>query len=127
VPLLECRAAITHEPGRAVIAEYTDEALSAFRASRGPGLADAMEHAEELAKDGGVAELWALHSDRLARGDGRAARHAGRARSSFSPLAPARAISSSAKRSTPRLEFALPLGRRTCSTSPLPARLAISG
>src|SRR6202035_53708 len=35
-----------------------------------------MRHAEELAKDGGVAELWALHSDRLARGDGRAARHA---------------------------------------------------
>jgi hypothetical protein len=74
--LLKCRAAIAHEPGRAVIAEYTDEAFSAFRASRGPGLADAIALAEELSKDGGVAELWALHSDRLARGDGRDARHA---------------------------------------------------
>lgn len=35
-----------------------------------------MRHAEELAKDDGLAELWALHSDRLARGDGRSARHA---------------------------------------------------
>jgi hypothetical protein len=31
-----------------------------------------MRNAEDLAKDGGVAELWASHSDRLARGDGRA-------------------------------------------------------
>ena len=74
--LRECRAAIDREPGRSVAAEYSDEAVSAFTRSRGPGLAEAMRHAEELAKDGGVAELWALHSDRLARGDGRAARHA---------------------------------------------------
>jgi DNA invertase Pin-like site-specific DNA recombinase len=71
-----CRAAIEAEPGRSVVAEYSDEAVSAFTRSRGPGLAEAMRHAEELAKDGGVTELWALHSDRLARGDGRAARHA---------------------------------------------------
>jgi DNA invertase Pin-like site-specific DNA recombinase len=74
--LRECRAAIEAEPGRSVVAEYSDEAVSAFTRSRGPGLDDAMRHAEELARDGGVAELWALHSDRLARGDGRAARHA---------------------------------------------------
>ena len=34
-----------------------------------------MQHAEELARDG-RSELWALHSDRLARGDGVSARHA---------------------------------------------------
>jgi hypothetical protein len=35
-----------------------------------------MQHAEELAGEYGTAELWALHSDRIARGDGRVARHA---------------------------------------------------
>jgi hypothetical protein len=34
-----------------------------------------MQHAEDLAGQRGVAELWAQHSDRLARGDGRSARH----------------------------------------------------
>ena len=72
----DCRAAIEREPGRSVVAEYSDEAVSAFTRSRGPGLSEAMRHAEELAKDGRIPELWALHSDRLARGDGRAARHA---------------------------------------------------
>src|SRR5207247_11400371 len=43
--------------------------------NRGPALAHAMRHAEELAAQEGVAELWAQHSDRLARGDGRSARH----------------------------------------------------
>ncbi len=74
--LQACRAAIGREPGRSVIAEYSDEAVSAFTRSRGEGLSEAMRHVEELARDGGAAELWALHSDRLARGDGRAARHA---------------------------------------------------
>src|SRR3989442_6262515 len=58
-----------------IVGEYSDEAFSAFVGSRGPGLAKAMCHALELARDGTV-ELWALHSDRLARGDGRSARHA---------------------------------------------------
>lgn len=58
------------------MAEYTDEAVSAFSASRGPGLVDAMGHAQELAQEHGSAELWAQHSDRLARGDGKTARHA---------------------------------------------------
>jgi DNA invertase Pin-like site-specific DNA recombinase len=35
-----------------------------------------MEHVAELAREHGTAELWAQHSDRLARGDGRSARHA---------------------------------------------------
>ena len=35
-----------------------------------------MQHVEDLAHGHGAAELWAQHSDRLARGDGRSARHA---------------------------------------------------
>jgi hypothetical protein len=72
----ECRAAIERASGRDLVAEYSDEAFSAFRRSRGPGLVDAMQHAEDLAREFGSAELWAQHSDRLARGDGRSARHA---------------------------------------------------
>jgi hypothetical protein len=71
----ECREAIEADPLRYVVAEYTDEAFSAYRRDRGPGLRDATQHAEDLAAEHGVAELWAQHSDRIARGDGRAARH----------------------------------------------------
>src|SRR5207248_7101718 len=46
--------------------------LSAVVAQR---LAEASRHTQELARDGTV-ELWAQNSDRLARGDGRSARHA---------------------------------------------------
>ena len=74
--LQECRAAIERRGGRRVVDEYKDEAVSAFRRSRGPGLVDALEHVEDLAHEHGSAELWAQHSDRLARGDGRSARHA---------------------------------------------------
>jgi Homing endonuclease associated repeat/Resolvase, N terminal domain/Recombinase/Recombinase zinc beta ribbon domain len=74
--LVDCRAAIDRESGRIILAEYTDEAFSAFKRSRGPGLVDALRHAEEVAKEDGSAELWAQHSDRLARGDGKTARHA---------------------------------------------------
>jgi DNA invertase Pin-like site-specific DNA recombinase len=74
--LVDCRAAVEREGGRTIVAEYTDEAFSAFKRSRGPALVDAMQHVEELAKERGTAELWAQHSDRLARGDGRSARHA---------------------------------------------------
>jgi DNA invertase Pin-like site-specific DNA recombinase len=74
--LVDCRAAVEREAGRTVVAEYTDEAFSAFRRNRGPGLADAQRHVEVLAQAQGTAELWAQHSDRLARGDGRSARHA---------------------------------------------------
>lgn len=73
--LLECRRAAA-EDGARPVAEYTDEAFSAFRGNRGPGLEAAMRHAEALARAHGGAELWAQHSDRLARGDGRVARHA---------------------------------------------------
>jgi hypothetical protein len=58
-----------------LVAEYKDEAFSAYRRDRGPGLVDATQHAEDLAVQYGVAELWAQHSDRIARGDGKAAQH----------------------------------------------------
>jgi hypothetical protein len=73
--LHECREAIESDPRRRLVAEYKDEAVSAYRSNRGPGLKDATEHAEDLAAEEGVAELWAQHSDRIARGDGRAAQH----------------------------------------------------
>jgi hypothetical protein len=52
------------------------------------------------------------------------------ARTTISPLAPARrsrGSSSCTKRSAPRPEPAEPFRRRACKISPLPARLAISG
>jgi Resolvase, N terminal domain len=49
----ECRDAIERETGREVVAEYVDEAFSASRQSRGPGLVDAMQHAEDLAEESG--------------------------------------------------------------------------
>src|SRR5436190_1793376 len=74
--LAECQRAIELDAPRVIAGRYRDEAFSAFTGSRGPGLDDAMQHVGELAAQGGRAELWALHSDRLARGDGRSARHA---------------------------------------------------
>jgi DNA invertase Pin-like site-specific DNA recombinase len=73
--LRECRDAVESEGGRVIVGEYSDEAFSAFLASRGPDLAEAMQRAQGLACEA-TAELWAQHSDRLARGDGRSARHA---------------------------------------------------
>jgi DNA invertase Pin-like site-specific DNA recombinase len=71
----ECRATIATHPGRAVAGEYSDEAFSAYTGDRGPGLVEAMQHAEDLAAESSLAELWVQHSDRLARGDGHSARH----------------------------------------------------
>lgn len=73
--LRECREAVESAGDRVIVGEYSDEAFSAFAGSRGPGLAEAMEHTQELSRDA-TAELWTQHSDRLARGDGRSARHA---------------------------------------------------
>ena len=69
--LAEGRAMAERE-GWNVVGEYSDEAASAWSGDRGPGLATAMEHAERAK---GV--LLVQHSDRLARGDGRSARHLG--------------------------------------------------
>src|SRR4051794_10617594 len=57
--------------GREIVAEYHDEAASAFKSDRGPGLKAALEHAERLAP----CALIVQHSDRLARGDGKRAAH----------------------------------------------------
>ena len=74
--LEDCRRATGDTADRVIVGEYDDEAFSAYSGDRGPGLIDAMRHVEELAREHGTAELWAQHSDRLARGDGRTARHA---------------------------------------------------
>jgi hypothetical protein len=74
--LRDCRETLDRAGDRLLVDEYSDEACSAYLGDRGPGLVDAMQHAEDLARDHGAAELWAQHSDRLARGDGRSARHA---------------------------------------------------
>jgi DNA invertase Pin-like site-specific DNA recombinase len=59
--------------GWEIAGEYTDEAASAWSGDRGPELAAAMAHATEIAP----CVLIVQHSDRLARGDGRTARHLG--------------------------------------------------
>jgi site-specific DNA recombinase len=56
--------------GSEVVAEYYEENVSAYRGDRGRELAAAMDHAERIG-----ACLIVLHSDRLARGDGKKARH----------------------------------------------------
>jgi DNA invertase Pin-like site-specific DNA recombinase len=53
-----------------VVAEYSEQEVSAFTGNRGTELAAALEHVERI---GGT--LIAQHSDRLARGDGMQARH----------------------------------------------------
>jgi DNA invertase Pin-like site-specific DNA recombinase len=73
--LEDCRAAIKREPARRLAAEHVDESASAFRRSRGPGLAAAKADAARLAAEHGSCELWVQHSDRLARGDGLTADH----------------------------------------------------
>jgi DNA invertase Pin-like site-specific DNA recombinase len=61
--------------GWEVVAERQDEAISAYSADRGPGLAYAMALCEQLVAERGSATLIVQHSDRLARGDGKKARH----------------------------------------------------
>jgi DNA invertase Pin-like site-specific DNA recombinase len=72
----DCRRGVADAGGeRVIVAELFDEAVSGFKRSRGPGLAEALREAEALASEHGGSELWVQHSDRLARGDGRVARH----------------------------------------------------
>ena len=67
--LADCRNDV-EGAGHEVAGEYSDEAASAFKGNRGPGLAAALEHVERI---GGV--LVVQHPDRLARGDGDRAQH----------------------------------------------------
>lgn len=61
--------------GWADYGEFVDEAFSAYTGPRGPALADALDAAERAAREHGEARFIIQHSDRLARGDGRAAPH----------------------------------------------------
>ena len=58
------------EQGLEVVAEYSEENVSAYKGDRGSELAAALEHAERIG-----AVLIVQHSDRLARGDAKQARH----------------------------------------------------
>jgi hypothetical protein len=74
--IADCRAAVERAGGRVLVGEpLADEARSAYHGNRGDGLARAKELARRAAAEHGAAELWVQHSDRLARGDGRAADH----------------------------------------------------
>src|SRR5579862_9504406 len=61
----------THDPAD----EFRDEAASAYRGSRGPGLISARARAAELVTSGSDVVLLVFSSDRLARGDGRSSAH----------------------------------------------------
>ncbi len=73
--MADCREAVDAGGGREIVAEFADEKASGFSANRGPGLEAALRRAEHEVAAGRAAELWVQHSDRLARGDGRVARH----------------------------------------------------
>jgi site-specific DNA recombinase len=62
--------ALAEQEGLEVVAAYKDKNASAYKGNRGPELAAALEHAERIG-----ATLIVQHSDRLARGDGKQARH----------------------------------------------------
>jgi DNA invertase Pin-like site-specific DNA recombinase len=57
------------------VAEFQDEAASAYSGDRGPGLASALAECESQVAEHGSCTLICQHSDRLARGDAREARH----------------------------------------------------
>jgi DNA invertase Pin-like site-specific DNA recombinase len=66
---------LAEREGWTVVAEYSDEAASAYTGNRGDGLAQAKAHAERLAAEGYNVVLVVQHTDRLARGDGITADH----------------------------------------------------
>jgi site-specific DNA recombinase len=74
---LEDGRSMAAREGWEIAGEYADEDESGWRGDRGPQLAAAIAHAERLRHDGREVVLVVQHSDRLARGDGRTARHLG--------------------------------------------------
>src|SRR4051794_32678427 len=62
---------LAEREGYVVVAEYSDEAASAYSGNRGDDLVAAMAKCETLVAEHGEAVLIVQHSDRLARGDGR--------------------------------------------------------
>ena len=72
----ECRAYAERNGWTIAEPVYGDENASAYKGSRGPGLAAAKSHAARLAAAGDVkVVLLAFATDRLARGDGKQAAH----------------------------------------------------
>src|SRR5271165_1103515 len=72
--LADCRALAARE-GWDVVDDYQDEAASAYHGDRGPQLAAALGECESLSAAGATCALIVQHSDRLARGDAKQARH----------------------------------------------------
>lgn len=66
---------LAEREGLTVVAEFSDEKASAWKGNRGPGLARALARCEELVAEYGECALIVQHSDRLARGDGKQAKH----------------------------------------------------
>src|SRR3954453_726212 len=69
------RAAVEREGRRRIVAGFSDEDASAYTGNRGPGLVQAMAEVERLCHAGHEVELWQVDPDRLARGDGKQAKH----------------------------------------------------
>src|SRR5450755_1171652 len=72
--LRDCRD-LAKRHGYEVAGEYKDEASSAYHGDRGPGLVKAMAECEHQVAEHGSCALICQHSDRLARGDAKQARH----------------------------------------------------
>jgi DNA invertase Pin-like site-specific DNA recombinase len=72
---LDDARALAEREGLHLVAEFHDEAASAYRRDRGPNLARTLAECERLAYEHGSCALIVQHSDRLARGDGRQAKH----------------------------------------------------
>ena len=105
----DCRLLAERE-GLEPPAEYSDESASAYSGDRGPGLAAALEHAERIK---GV--LIVQHSDRLARGDGRSARHLAEIDSGAAPDVTLRSVQDDSTFTNPLLAVAL--GERNAEDS----------
>jgi DNA invertase Pin-like site-specific DNA recombinase len=72
--LKHCRE-LARENGLKIVAEFQDEAASAYHGDRGPGLASALAKCEHQVAEHGSCALIVQHSDRLARGDAKQAKH----------------------------------------------------
>jgi len=55
--LRDCCDATERAGDRLIVAEYSDEARSAYHGDRGPGLVDALRQVEELAREHWTAEF----------------------------------------------------------------------
>jgi DNA invertase Pin-like site-specific DNA recombinase len=72
---LEDGRALAEREGLDIVDRFFDEAASAYKGDRGPELERAVARTAQLATEFGESALVVQHSDRLARGDGRVAKH----------------------------------------------------